>query len=131
MISPADFLDEARDLAGDAATEARKRSAISRCYLACYHHVTRHPRAEEVVEKVRDHNSTKITAGTYTPGLNNLLIKGLVNSTRRDLIHIASTMHALLRAQAGADYALNQHFGERAVQESLRKAESVFADLPA
>lgn len=83
------------------------------------------------MDKVRDQNSVKITAEKYTPGLHNLLIKGLVNSAQKDLIHIAGTMQVLLRAQANADYALSHQFGETALKEALRRAESIFVALPA
>lgn len=125
------MLDEAKALSSPDATEARRRSAVSRCYLACYHHVSRHPAAAKVVDKVREHNSAKITAGKYSPGLHTLLVKALVKSADRNLIHIAGTMQALLRAQADADYDLEHHVGERAVEEAIRRAVSIFADLPA
>ncbi len=131
MISPDDILAEARDLAKGAATEARHRSAVSRSYFACFHHVIRHPCAKDVVGKIDKINSDKITADKYTPGRHTLLIKGLVKSGRKELIFIAGTLQNLLNRQARADYTLSERHDARTSQEALALAESIFVALPA
>ena len=131
MICAEDLLAETRDLATSMATEARCRTVVSRSYFSSFHHICSHSETEEVVAKVSDTLSKTITAGMYNPGQHNLLIQGLKRSGRKELIHLARTLHELLRRRADADYFLGERIGTRAADEALALAEKVFGALPA
>lgn len=130
MISPDDLLAEARMLLAPDATEARIRSAVSRAYYACFHHVARHPAGGKVVAAVDTANQDARTCGQPTRERHFALTKALVASGDKDLITIAADMARMLRRRADADYDLSETFRRRDAEYVVAMAHRLFKALP-
>lgn len=125
------FLNEAEDLLKGAENDMRWRTAVSRAYLAVYHHVTSHEACGGVLTTVEEKIRHARIADHYTPGRQNLLIKQLVQSGDRNLILIASRMHELQTRQARADYVIGDRMNQQTATLAVMTAQSIFTDLPA
>lgn len=119
MISPNDLLSDARHLTGAGAlSEARRRTILSRCYYAAYHHLRGHSCARSFDE--------------YAPGntgMHKRFITYLAKHTDSQVRLAGARLSSLYSLRLRADYRIGLTIIPGAVEDALADAEEILFEI--
>lgn len=115
MIEPRDILRDARQLAGAAMTEARRRTILNRTYYAALHYLKSHPCAVGF----RDRPERSIHRS---------LVKYLAQSSDRTVLHCANLLIRLRTRREIADYYLTDTITPVMAEEALEDASEIIEE---